>query len=138
MPDDKPITPEDEKPTSTLSRLSAVVLFITTIACVVGAVRWAVNSESDPFYENLFLLGEAGWIVFLTAIYISGRYKEVEVECSKVSEKVGMGGWVNGGWFFWMYPLFIALIFGAMFMAGDLLINGVVWLIRLIGGFIRS
>ena len=137
MPDDKPIPSEEEKPSSILSRFSAVVLFITTLASFWGGGRWALGARNDGFYENLFYLGGAGWIVFLTAIYISGRYKDALVECSKVSEKV-LGEGIEEGVLFWFFPLIAGFFVGGFFWVGDLVIDGVVWLIRLIGGFIRS
>lgn len=115
MPDDKPITPEDEKPTSTLSRLSVVFLFITTIACVFGAIGWAINTELESFYGKLCQLSAAVWIVFLSAIYISGRYKEVHVECDKVSRKVGMRMFIEDDLFFWIYPFAVGCVWGGVF-----------------------
>ena len=114
MPDDKPITPEDEKPTSTLSRLSVVFLFITTIACVFAAIGWAINTKLESLYGNLYQLSAAVWIVFLSAIYISGRYKEVHVECYKVSRKVGIG-MLEDDFFFWIYPLAVGFFWGVVF-----------------------
>jgi hypothetical protein len=88
MSDNNPTSPANQEDDSFLGRLFVVVFYSVVMGAIVAAIMLTKPGSiySDPqrrFGDSIIIYTQLGWMLFLTIVYLAGRFSEVLVACLK-------------------------------------------------------